>query len=250
MRTKPSGGADVKVRNAFGLPAGLSCPGETPFCDGCYAKNVERTFSSAKALVQRNYDALVAAAGTNGGDVGAMTDLLEALMQEYLREAERHAVPLAFRVHWDGDFYSVPYAEAWRNVILGHPEVAFWCYTRSFTPECDVVPALRGLPNLTLYLSVDRWNAEQAQLVLARDPWVLLAFCDDTQAGAAEGAQALRGHNVPACPENVKRSPLVVNMSGRRTDPVAKGDLAQGACTACRLCIDGVADVRFAIAKR
>lgn len=222
------------VPNAFGLSAGPegSCPGATEFCKGCYAANLERAFPSAGRLVAGNLEALRAC----GSNVSAMVALLADMMDRFEAacvKADKRAgrtVERVFRIHWDGDFYSAQYAAAWAIVIRQRPQVRFWAYTRSF----DYVSQLAGLDNLTLYLSVDEFNAAAAQETLAANPWVLLALCGETWDDTEVLAHKVAGRNAPKCPE----------LTGR-TDLVSPEGV--GACVTCGLCIRGTNNVRFAI---
>lgn len=239
-----------RVANTFGLPAGVSCPGMTQFCvssEGvkCYAANLENAYRSAGKLVASNYDALLSL----GDDVPAMATALGAMVDGWRAQSVKLGADLVFRIHWDGDFYSVAYAKAWRKVIDQNPDVTFWAYTRSFTTNVNVVPALYGAENLSLYLSVDRHNATRAQTVLKRYPNVRVAVCAETQSDARVIADKLERSAAP-CPENVGKLPLVVAGSGRRTDTLNVGDDGMGACIACGLCVYGRRDVGFATAKR
>jgi hypothetical protein len=227
--------------NTFGLPAGDSCPGKTPFCEGCYAASLERIYTSTARLLRANYDALLAL----GDDVDGMAAMLGAMVDDWAAENAKVAGAPVFRIHWDGDFYSLPYAQAWRRVVLAHPEVQFWAYTRTF----DAVPVLAGIGNLALYLSVDAYNVDDAASWLALYPSVLAAWCAETQADAAVLAEKCSRKPAP-CPENVGKLPLVVAASGRRCEAVNVGDDAQGACVACGLCVYGRRDVAFATRKR
>lgn len=227
----------VQVLNSFGLPAGTSCPGMTPFCESCYAKGSETAFPSAARLVAHNLAELQSA-----NTVIGMTDLLQEMLATFRRQALKKGAALRFRIHWDGDFYSLPYAQAWRQTILENPDIRFWAYTRTFQPDLNIVPVLRGLKNLALYLSVDQWNEARAKVVKRTDPWVLLAGCSETFSESPVSG--------PKCPENAKRIPLVMALDGRRTTPVLVGDDAQGACNACGLCIEGRGNVQFAVKKR
>lgn len=231
-----------KIGNSFGLPAGTagSCPGATPACETiCYAARTEKMYKGAGALVRRNYEALLAC----DGDVGKMTDLLDTLVATFMvehRKVEKKqakVIPPVFRIHWDGDFFSVPYAEAWARVINGHPEIQFWVYTRSFIPECNVIPTLHGIKNLTLYISVDEYNEKYAKDILTQYPGVQPAILDKTYAEGQERVQKLIDRKSPVCPENAKRVPLV-NAEG------------EGACVTCGLCIYGRAPVLFATTKK
>lgn len=240
---------NVVIGNSFGLPAGLSCPGRTEFCRRCYAESLEKHKSAVGNLVARNWQVLQEC----GDDVEAIVTLLDAMIadfyEEWVKAAKTGRVTLEdliFRIHWDGDFYSKAYAQAWVIVMRRFPAIRFWTYTRTF----DVVPILAPVKNLTLYLSIDRYNAEAAKPYL-RYKRVHAAWCDDTQELAESVKVSISPRRVSvACPENVKRIPLVIAQSGRRMEEVPVGADAQGACSACRLCVDGVKDVSFAVKKK
>jgi len=218
------------IHNSFGLPSGTSCPGATEFCRSCYASRSEQS-AGVRAAVEYNLRVLQAA-----GTVDAMTGLLDEMIGRFDRAATRAALPpelRLFRIHWDGDFFSVDYARAWATVIDRHRDIQFWAYTRSFRPPVDVVAEFVGLPNLALYLSVDAENAPDAEAVRARHPGVRLALC----AVDYSTARALvPGHDAVACPENNRRLSLM--------------DDGVGACVTCRLCPDDRRDVMFATSHR
>lgn len=217
------------VPNSFGLPAGDTCPGRTPFCDSCYAADNERMMGVGEA-VAHNYELLQRA-----GTVEAMFDLIEEAVGCYHGEAERLKLPAPdriFRIHWDGDFFSVDYARAWAQAILRFPDVRFWAYTRSFTDPVNVVPVLAGLPNLALYLSVDEHNAADAAPVLAAHPAVRVAACaDDYRTGREVAGPLASGRKAVVCPENAERLPLM--------------EKGRGACVVCQLCPQGRRDIIF-----
>jgi len=232
-------GKGVKVNNAFGLPAGkaFSCPGATPLCEKvCYAGRIEKQYKAFLAVMLANFAAL------SGKNVDEMTDLLTVMITDFVSECTRKNVPAFFRIHHDGDFFSTDYAIAWDNVIKAFPEVTFWVYTRSFTPEMNVVPFLVGNANLNLLLSVDLYNKQHATAIVAEFPDVAIATLADTFAEAAEVSREIRGTVKPgaACPELTKAIPLISE----------KG----GACFACGLCTvkrdSGPIDIRFAVKKR
>lgn len=211
--------------NSFGLPAGDSCPGKTEFCTSCYAQRSEQSAGVAE-LVDHNL-ALLRAAGT----VDAMTDLLDEMIWRYRQHAlaAGHGPPeRLFRIHWDGDFYSIDYARAWATVIDANDDVQFWAYTRSFVEPVNVVPVLADLDNLALYLSIDAANAAAAREVMAAHPGVLAALCGPDYQRARALAPDL---GAVVCPENVGRIPLM-----------AKG---AGACVTCRLCPDSRRSILF-----
>lgn len=218
------------VPNSFGLPAGDSCPGKTEFCTSCYAERSENSAGVAE-FVKHNLT-LLRRAGTST----RMAVLLGEMVGRYWQEAERlHLNPAdrMFRIHWDGDFWSLDYAAAWRATIVTFPEIQFWAYTRSFVQPVDVVPVLAGVPNLALYLSADGENIEAAREQVARHPGVLLALCGVDYATTRKMAPERRPI---ICPENAGRMELMSN--------------GRGACVECRLCPDGRRDVMFSTSHR
>ena len=237
-KTTPSASANGKVANisnAFGLLSGrgASCPGQTSVCESvCYAGKLERVFKGFGAIMLANWNAV------KGASYRDLVNSLDALICEFERACVKRNAEMVFRIHHDGDFFSRTYASAWANVIGRHPNVQFWAYTRSFIPGANVIDILADIPNLSLYLSVDNDNRVMAEIAKAEFPSVRIAFLADT---AAEGADAIRemtNSNRPgaACPEVMGRIPLITE----------KG----GACFACGLCIDGKADIRFAVKGR
>lgn len=220
----------AQIPNSFGLPAGLSCPGKTPFCESCYAIGSEQS-KGVKDLVLHNARLL-----TEAGTVDAMHELLEEMVGRYVAEAERRQLKpeeKMFRIHWDGDFFSLDYAAAWARVIHDTPDVQFWAYTRSFVEPVNVVPVLVGIANLELYLSADQWNIDAAKRLVSLYPDVHLAICTvDYNSG-----RELAGER-PAvvCPENAGKMPLMQD--------------GVGACVSCRLCPDGRKDVIFSTSHK
>lgn len=225
------------VPNAFGLPAGRdngTCPGETPFCNGCYAARTEKVFTSAGRLVNHNYDLLKAY-----DSAGSMALILAEMVDRFivaLEKAERKTgktIDRIFRIHWDGDLFSSDYARAWARVMRQFPTVQFWLYTRSF----EFIAPFEGIVNVTVYLSVDEHNADLARIAKAMHPFVKLAFCADTWEATEAVAATFEGERKgPRCPELTGKLPMV-NADG------------VGACVACGLCIYGMNNVRFAKEK-
>ncbi|SDC78237.1 hypothetical protein SAMN05660690_2528 [Geodermatophilus telluris] len=176
-----------------------------------------------------------------GLDRAAMGALLANMIDGFRADCDRaerrgSTVPRHFRIHWDGDFFSLEYAEAWADVIRASPDVRFWVYTRSFDPSAlDVLPALTDLPNLTVYLSVDPDNLPAAMEARRRHPWARWAYLAETFADGRADLAALPGKRYP-CPENGRRLPLITE----------KGS----ACIRCGICPSGRGDVVFAIAKK
>jgi len=227
-------GKQPLIANAFGLPAGqaYSCPGATTVCESvCYAGKLEKVFPSMRALLEHNWQIL------SNADYGTMVSELNAMVREFIADCEKRGAEKAFRIHWDGDFFSREYASAWANVIRRNPDVTFWVYTRSFTNRLNVIDIIADIPNLSVYLSVDVANEEWADVIIAEYPTVMVASLSDTMDNAAKVIERVRGNNKPGakCPELIGAIPLI--------------DIKGGACFTCQLCPKGKADIRFASSK-
>jgi len=221
----------IGVKNSFGLPAGISCPGMTSICGKvCYAKKIERMpyLKTVRDNLVHNWDALSNASHFD------MYVMLNDMIHDFKAECVkgRRDIPKVFRIHWDGDFFSDDYASAWAMTIQNHPDVQFWAYTRSF----EFVPALVGLDNLALYLSADKDNLEDAILTRKNNPWVKIALLTDTMDEGGMILKEITDRPGAKCPENIGAIEL---MTGKK-----------GACVSCGLCVKGKADVRFAIGKK
>ena len=207
----PSG--SVPIKNSFGLPAGkaYACPGATSACEEvCYAGKLERLRPSVKAALLHNYNLLVDATP------GLMVDLIDEAIVEFKRQADRREAEKLFRIHWDGDFFSDAYVNAWWTVIKSHPDVRFWAYTRVES----AIRALNGLDNLTIYYSGDRENVRTALSLKSEGYKVAMLAPTFNAARDLVGRAAM-------CPEVRGQIPL------------------RQACVSCRICIKGDVDVLF-----
>jgi hypothetical protein len=230
-------GKTAQGANAFGLPSGLafSCPGATSICERvCYAGKLEKIYKGVRDILMHNWNLL------SGASVEVMADLILAMVQDFVDEtlaqrAKSKPATFDFRIHWDGDFFSTDYAEAWAAVIRLFPYVRFWVYTRSFTSDLNVVPILAGIENLSLYLSADADNVVLANEIAQNNPGVMIATLAQTFAEARETIvdSTRKGYN---CPEIDRRTPLIT----------AKGS----ACIRCNVCPSGKGDVFFSIGKK
>jgi hypothetical protein len=223
-----------RIPNSFALPEIVTCPGKTNLCETvCYKGGL--TYPDINAMLMRNLELL-----KKHGSVEAMTKLLSDMMNDYIEIAIKLGIPQNerfFRIHWSGDFFSEDYAQAWRNVILEHPEIKFVAFTRSFiTDKCDVnvLPILAGLENLELFLSVDRDNAKYATEALKNAPDVRVAYLVEHLKEAEELETLIRimgrqACHVLACPEGILKP------DGKPKIPLIseKG----GACAVCKYCI-------------
>ena len=217
-------GGAVAIANAFGLPSGTlySCPGASPFCEQiCYAGKLERIRPAVRNVLQHNFDLLRDASRAE------MVALLSDMVAEFVRDCVKRAAPQAFRIHWDGDYFSPVYTAAWAEVVRAYPAVRFWTYTRVATAA--VFLQASKLENLALYFSADPDNAAVAEHLRGRG--IRIAYVAQT---FAEGSAALPG--AVRCPENNRALPLIT--------------AAGSACARCGLCIRGKRDVLFSASKR
>lgn len=222
----------ASVPNSFGLPAGESCPGRTSFCVSCYGALSEQSLGVYESL-SHNFEML-----KDAGTAERMATLLARMVGTYAKEADRLGLSdkeRIFRIHWDGDFFSVDYARAWAAVTRVFPEISFFAYTRSFRPPVNVVPALASIDNLSLYLSVDDENLGAALEVIEHYPNLSLAGCADDYSVAR--TLIPDGRRSTICPENSGRIPLMERDG-------------TGACVQCQLCVRGMRDVLFSTSHR
>ncbi len=222
-------GKQASIANAFGLPTGMSgsCPGATEFCSEiCYAGNSERVFPSVLKLVQRNFDALKDASRAD------MVSMLDAMVAAFESDCDKRGAVKAFRIHWDGDFFSPVYVTAWATVIANHPDVQFWAYTR--VPTAATYLHAQKLANLALYFSSDRDNVKIARHLAGKG--ILIAHVADT---FSDGEKLWKGtktrKSAVRCPENNGALPLI--------------DHAGSACARCGLCVNGRKNVLFSASK-
>lgn len=215
-------GKTARIANSFGLPAGreYSCPAQTSICARiCYAGKLEKIYPTVRTNLMHNWELLREA------DHDTMERLLDEMIIEFKADCDKWSAPKDFRIHWDGDFFSSDYAFAWKHVIMKHPDVRFWVYTRVESAAY----MLRELENLTLYFSTDRENLESAQRL--QRAGVLLAGLHETFDQAREMLLQL-GERSAKCPEQRKQIPL------------------EGACIACGICVKGTNNITFSITKR
>lgn len=223
---------NAALANSFGLPSGkdFSCPGATEVCELiCYAGKLEKIRPSVRGVLTYNFDLLSAL------DVDGMAEALSAMIADFERESEKRGAEKVFRIHWDGDFFSEDYAEAWRIVIERHADVRFWVYTRVVSAAVMLHKA--SLPNLSLYFSADSANAPiAAMLRRTYGIGIRLAWLSENFQTGQAALREITGKPGAKCPENAGRLPLIS----------AEGS----ACVRCGLCVWGKADVVFSRTKK
>lgn len=217
------------LANTFGLPSGksYSCPNATSICEKiCYAGKLERIFPSVRDTLLHNWNTI------KDAEYDTMVSLLDDMITAFELECKAKDAEQLFRIHWDGDFFSDTYTHAWRTVIERHKDTQFWVYTR--VPSAASI--LDGIENLSLYFSTDDENKSSAVYLRTEGVKIKVAYLSDTFADAKDTMLSMTGKVGAKCPENLGSIPLITTEGS--------------ACATCRLCIDGKADVRFAIAKK
>ena len=221
-------GKTPTIANTFGLPAGkaFSCPGATSICESvCYAGKLEKVYKGVRNVLMHNWNLL------KDADHDTMEALLMAMIEDFKKDCVKRNAEMLFRIHWDGDFFNDEYAFAWKHVILNHPDVQFWVYTR----VKSAAEMLKDIENLSLYFSTDDENKEIGH-ELKRDKGIRLAYLGKTFAVTENVMKELTGKPGAKCPENMKSIPLI-SSSG-------------SACVSCGLCVYGKADIRFSASKK
>jgi ferredoxin len=221
-------GKQASIANTFGLPAGkaYSCPGATSVCESvCYAGKLEKVFPTVKKNLLHNWALL------KDADHDTMEALLTEMIDEFIVDCERRNAKMLFRIHWDGDFFSDDYAFAWKHVILNHPNVQFWVYTR----VKSAAVMLKDIPNLSLYYSTDSENKDTG-IDLKTTHGIRLAYLAKNFAIGQADMKALTNKPGAKCPENLKSIPLISQ----------KGS----ACVSCGLCVYSKADIVFSATKK
>ena len=221
-------GKQAAIANTFGLPAGkeFSCPGATSICETiCYAGKLEKLFKGVKANLLHNWNLL------KDADHDTMELLLTQMIMEFKSDCDKKSAPKLFRIHWDGDFFNDDYAFAWKHVILNHPDIQFWVYTRVKSAAL----ILKDIENLSLYYSTDDENISIAT-ELKQDNGIRLAYLGKTFAVTESKMKELTGKVGAKCPENNKSIPLISTNGS--------------ACVSCKLCVYGKADIRFSASKK
>jgi hypothetical protein len=221
-------GKQSALANTFGLPAGkdFSCPGATSVCESvCYAGKLERLFPTVKKNLLHNWDLL------RNADMETMLVLLDEMIVDFINDCNKKNAPKLFRIHWDGDFFSDTYTNAWKTIITNHPEIQFWVYTRVRSAAL----ILNEIDNLSLYYSTDSEN-KAIGVDLKINNGVRLAYLAKNFAIGQADMKELTNRPGAKCPENLKAIPLISN--------------AGSACVSCGLCVYSKSDIVFSSSKK
>ena len=221
-------GKQASMANTFGLPAGkaYSCPGATSVCESvCYAGKLEKVFKGVRVNLMHNWELL------KDADLDTMQTLLSEMIEEFNAECIKRDAPKLFRIHWDGDFFNETYTQAWKNVILNHPEIQFWVYTRVQTSAV----MLKDIANLSLYYSTDSEN-KSIGVTLKKDHGIKLAYLAKNFLVGQADMKEMIGKVGAKCPENKKAIPLISTNGS--------------ACVSCSLCVYSKSDIVFSSSKK
>jgi curved DNA-binding protein CbpA len=221
-------GKTPTIANTFGLPAGkaYSCPGATSVCETvCYAGKLEKIYKGVRETLIHNWNLL------KDEDIQGMYSLLSDMIAEFKTDCVKRNAKMLFRIHWDGDFFSDEYAQAWRLVIEEQPDIQFWVYTRVKSAAL----ILKDIPNLSLYYSTDSEN-KAIGIGLKTEHGIRLAYLAKNFAMGQADMKALTSKPGAKCPENAKRISLI--------------DSEGSACVKCSLCVFNKADIVFSASKK
>jgi curved DNA-binding protein CbpA len=221
-------GKTPTIANTFGLPAGkaYSCPGATSVCETvCYAGKLEKIYKGVRETLIHNWNLL------KDEDIQGMYSLLSDMIAEFKTDCVKRNAKMLFRIHWDGDFFSDEFAQAWRLVIEEQPDIQFWVYTRVKSAAL----ILKDIPNLSLYYSTDSEN-KAIGIGLKTEHGIRLAYLAKNFAMGQADMKALTSKPGAKCPENAKRISLI--------------DSEGSACVKCSLCVFNKADIVFSASKK
>jgi hypothetical protein len=191
----------------------------------CYAGRLENLFPGVKKNLLHNWNLV------KDADHDTIEAMLMEMIADFKKDCDKRNAPKLFRIHWDGDFFSDTYTNAWKTVILNNKDIQFWVYTRVRSAAL----ILNGIDNLSLYYSTDSEN-KAIGIDLKVNNGIRLAYLAKNFAMGQEDMKALTGKVGAKCPENKKAIPLI--------------STAGSACVSCSLCVYSKADIVFSSSKK
>lgn len=178
-----------KVGWAFSLSRSETCINATEICKTlCYGNGIRYQSEPQRAKRRRNYRTVQLLLQEGGPELLAENLLMlvdQARPRDWLAarvRGTRPAIPWTIRIHDVGDFFSVPYVQAWQKVVNSRAQCSFWFYTRSFLDEgiFEALCELAALTNCQGWLSVDSENYGLAVFAKCKAPSVwMLALLQD-----------------------------------------------------------------------
>ena len=223
-------GKQAAISNTFGLANGaaFSCVEATDYCEKiCYAGKLENLFKGVGAQMLANWNAL------KDATLPEMLFMLDGIISKFVAESRKRDAEMIYRIHWDGDFFSPDYIEAWRTIIAEYSMVQFWVYTRNSRAAVTLHKA--NLDNLSLYFSADPVNEPIAHM-LSRTYGIRIAAVAETFADSQAMVERITGRVGAKCPEQTGQIPLIS----------ANGS----ACATCGLCVRNKANISFSRSKK
>jgi len=149
---------------SWNLPAREDiCVGSTKLCSkACYAKKGFFNMPDNRIRYEENYEA------------SKRPDFAEKIIAELSTRKEK-----ILRLHTKGDFYSVPYAKAWLEIMKACPDVIFFFYTRSwvFKKFEAVFDEMLALPNVRGWFSYDKSSKPRKNI--EKYQWAYMSMDDD-----------------------------------------------------------------------
>jgi hypothetical protein len=191
----------------------------------CYAGRLENLFPGVKKNLLHNWNLV------KDADHDTIEAMLMEMIADFKKDCDKRNAPKLFRIHWDGDFFNDTYTFAWKHVILNHPDIQFWVYTRVRSAAL----MLKDIDNLSLYYSTDDENKEIG-IELKNNEGIRLAYLAKNFAIGQADMKALTNKPGAKCPENKKVIPLISS--------------AGSACVSCGLCVYSKADIVFSATKK
>jgi hypothetical protein len=170
-----------KASWAFSVPRSSTCINATSVCwKLCYGKGIRYQSEAQKAKRQRNFRTIELLLDKGGPELLAqnLVSLIDQVRPaDWLAASitgERTQTPWTLRIHDVGDFFSVPYVEAWRLAAEQRPLCSLWFYTRSFLDSAlfEAMTKLASLANCQGWLSIDSENYDSGLLAYAEKPGV------------------------------------------------------------------------------
>ncbi len=179
--------------------AGGTCPGSTDECERiCYAKRIAGV---VRQVYERN-------SSTN--DVPELPEDCQIL-----------------RIHISGDFDTLDYIASWYRRLKERPDVTAWAYTRSWRVPALLpgLEALRTLPNLQLFASMDKSHSD-----VPPAGWRRAWIDGDPRAGEPIN---VRAHEDVSVPRNL------ATFDGGRTFVCPEETKHKKDCLSCGYCFEG-----------
>lgn len=111
----------AEVQGPDGKPF-KTCPAAGMCARGCYARQGAYVFSNVAPVFEWRLRVTLDA------------KLFDASMEEEIfaikKKAKKRNMPVVIRIHDSGDFYNLTYYQQWEKIMLRHPDIRFYAYTK------------------------------------------------------------------------------------------------------------------------